>query len=231
MLTDPAEDYARGWVPFLDTKIYLDSHPLIPRTETEYWVEIAIQEIKKKQEHTSIYQNTGKDVAVKVLDLFAGSGAVGVAVLKHVPDSWVDFGEIDTAHFPTIRKNILENGIDAGRTALMETDVWSEIVGTYDVILANPPYISKEEKNNVAMSVLLHEPSTALFAEDNGFAYIEATILGLRTHLKKGGFLYIEHDPAQTKAIELLGKKCGCTAESRRDQYAKYRFSRLSAMA
>ena len=58
MLTDPNEDYERGFVPFLDQKIFLDSRPLIPRTETEYWVEKALREIPRDKE-------------VRGLDLFA----------------------------------------------------------------------------------------------------------------------------------------------------------------
>ena len=92
------EAYKIGWVPFIHTDIYLDSRPLIPRTETEYWVNEAIQEIKKSGV-----------VAPRILDLCAGSGCIGVAVLKEIPEALVDFAEIDPTHHETIRKNITEN--------------------------------------------------------------------------------------------------------------------------
>ena len=218
MLTDPEADYARGFVPFLDCRIYLDSHPLIPRVETEFWVEKAIQELQLKG-------------APKCLDLFAGSGAIGVAVLKHVPSSRVDFGEIGANHLPTILKNILENGIDPNRASVIKTDVWSAMRGVYDFILANPPYLAKERVERLQDSVVRHEPHMALFAEDGGFALIEKTILGAPEHLSPAGVLYIEHEPEQARRISEIAEKTGLTAETKYDQYGIARYSLLSRMA
>lgn len=95
--------YVIGFVPFLDCQIWLDSRPLIPRPETEYWTEQAIATIK----HTPPRLNRGKPV--QVLDLCAGSGAIGVAVARAVPDAAVTFVEIDPTHLPTIEKNLTEN--------------------------------------------------------------------------------------------------------------------------
>jgi release factor glutamine methyltransferase len=95
--------YLIGWATVsCGTKIYLDSRPLIPRPETEYWAKFAIDEIQKCKHP-------------RVLDLCAGSGCIGVAVLKAVPDSMVDFVEIDESHHETILKNVRENGIDENR--------------------------------------------------------------------------------------------------------------------
>jgi release factor glutamine methyltransferase len=226
MLTDASEDYARGYVPFLDCTIYLDSHPLIPRTETEYWAEKAIIEIKNQ---IMIYHNLPKKV--RVLDLFAGSGAIGVAVLKHVPDTNVDFGEIDSAHLPTIRKNILENIADESRTRILETDVWSNITDVYDFVLANPPYISRSRIERVQKSVLEHEPEKALFADDEGFALIQRLIAGAKEHLTGNGIIYIEHEPEQEDALKNAARSAGFNAKSLTDQFGVVRFSRLSPVA
>ena len=215
MQTDPEEDYARGHIPFLDCTIYLDSHPLIPRVETEYWVEQAIKETAGKQ----------------ILDLFAGSGAIGVAVLKHLPQTHVDFGEIDSTHLSTIQKNIKENGIDPSRARVIETDVFSGIDSTYDTILANSPYIAQSRRERVQGSVLMHEPSLALFAEEDGFALIRKTIEGAAAHLVLGGVLYIEHDPEQTGSIAQLARLGGFSAQTHKDQYGVLRFSILRHMA
>lgn len=219
MQTDPQEDYARGWVPFLDCRIYLDSRPLIPRLETEYWVEEAIQECSA---------NSGQGSAMKCLDLFAGSGAIGVAVLKHLPGSRVDFGEIDTEHFPTIKKNITENGVDETRARIIETDVWSMIPDRYDYVFANPPYLDESRRARIQDSVLAHEPASALFAEEGGFSLIRRTMEGLREHLLPGGILYIEHDPEQTSLLASLATSFGLVAETRTDQFGLDRFTVIS---
>lgn len=210
MITDPEEDYARGWVPFLGAKIFLDSHPLIPRVETEFWVEKAI---------AMIYHSARP---MKVLDLFAGSGAIGIAVLVEVPGAAVDFGEIEPRHFPTIEKSLKANGINSARPRIFDTNVWSGIAERYDVILANPPYIAHD---TIVDQSLSHEPAEALFADDSGFALIEKTLRGVRAHLNPGGVLWLEHDPGQSRRISTLAVDLGLTAATHKDQFGLERYS------
>ncbi len=214
MTAEPSA-YQIGWVPFLDTKIFLDSRPLIPRTETEYWVEQALSSLEKTR-------------ALHILDLFAGSGCIGIALLAHLPQAHVDFAEIDERHFPTIEKNISENGISTERVSLIRTDVWSAITGTYDSVFANPPYLSKNRIERVQDSVLAFEPEEALFAEEDGFALIRRTLEGLLPHLNPGGALYIEHEPEHSVPIKSLASLLDLKAEVRKDQYGVLRYSRIS---
>jgi release factor glutamine methyltransferase len=210
--------YVIGWTPFLDCRIYLDSHPLIPRPETEYWVEQSLPLIR------SIANP-------RVLDLFSGSGAIGVAVLSHLADARVDFGELNLFHLQVITKNIRENNIAYGRAKVIQTDVWSAITEKYDIVLANPPYISRERTGRVQDSVLDHEPHDALFAEDGGFALIERTVREARAHLSATGHLFIEHEPEQAERLLATAKLAGFMAENRKDQYGTIRFSVLSPVA
>lgn len=221
MITDPEEDYARGYVPFFATTIYLDSKPLIPRVESEFWIEQAIKEIDAFH---NFLNHTG--TSLRVLDLFAGSGALGVAVLKHIPHSHVTFGELEKRHLPTIEKNIRENGIDATRAQVVETDVWSHIHGVFDVVLANPPYVSKGR--NTANTSTQYEPTEALFAPDDGFFFIKKIIEGLPPHLSPHGVCYIEHEPFHTIRLAESALLHGLTATTYKDQYTVERFSRLS---
>ena len=198
-------------MPFLGAKIYLDSHPLIPRTETEWWVELAIKEIAKKP-------------TPRVLDLFAGSGCIGVAVLKHVPDAHVDFGEIEECHCPTIQKNIAANA-DLVRTNVIQTDVWSHITDQYDFVLANPPYLAQSRIERIQGSVLEYEPPEALFANDDGFALIAETFVRLPDHLTPGGQCWIEHEPEHGESIVSGAVQLGLSATVHKDQYGVERYS------
>jgi release factor glutamine methyltransferase len=200
--------YVIGWVPFLNTKIWLDSRPLIPRPETEYWVNQAIKEIKPGS---------------KVLDLCAGSGCIGVAVLKAAPDSVVHFAEIVDDHHQTIRKNIIENGIDVVRTKQIGGDLFENVKDEYDFILTNPPYIDPSLAERIQPSVSLHEPHTALFGGTNGMEIIERIIREAPKFLNPDGMLYIEHEPEQAEKIKILAPN----TQIFEDQFGLTRFSRL----
>jgi len=112
--------YIIGNVPFLDTTIHLDSRPLIPRPETEFWTEKVIQEMKNADDYSH-------SKGTRVLDLCAGSGCIGVAIAKAIPNAHVDFVEIDEKHHATIQKNIKENGIDPDRTRIFGGDLFENV--------------------------------------------------------------------------------------------------------
>lgn len=207
-LSEEPEAYRVGHVPFLGATIYLDSRPLIPRTETEWWVEKVIPEIRD---------------SARVLDLFAGSGCIGVAVLKHT-EATVVFGEFDARHIPTIERNVRENA-DPSRAQVVQTDVWSALSGTFDFVLANPPYLSQARVDRIEPSVLEHEPVGALFAEDDGYALIEATIAGLQDFLAPRGQCWIEHEPEHVPRILVSVARLGFAATTYKDQYGIPRYS------
>ncbi len=204
--------YVIGWTPFLHTKIYLDSHPLIPRPETEYWVSVAIKELQSKG-----IKNP------KVLDLCAGSGCIGVAVLKAVPEATVHFAEIDTTHHETIEKNILANDITRTLTKIFNGDLFENITDKYDLILTNPPYIDPTLSDRVEASVTAHEPDVALWGGAGGMEVIDRIIVEAPKHLNSGGVLYIEHEPEKAGHIAKL-----CPgAQPHEDQFGVIRFSRI----
>ncbi len=205
--------YVIGHTPFLDTTISLLSRPLIPRTETEYWVKEIIDTI-------DVTRN------VRVLDLCAGSGCIGVAVLSVLPHSKVDFAEIDEKHHATIQKNIEQNDIDTSRTRIYGGDLFEKVEGPYDYILSNPPYIDPT-LNRTEASVLEHEPHQALFAPDEGFAIIEKIIREAPVFLSPKGTLVLEHEPEQTVRIHKLANESGWSVTTKLDQYGIERYTVL----
>ncbi len=207
--------YLIGHVPFLGATIYLDSHPHIPRTETEYWVERAIEELTERRG------------ALRVLDLCAGSGCIGVAVLKALPMARVDFVEMDTRHHATIEKNIRENNIDPNRTRILGGNLFEQITDDYDAILANPPYIDPALQQRVAPSVLAHEPRQALFGGEHGIELIEGILREAPRHLRADGLLFIEHEPEQADALRVAAAQFPATT-TYPDQYGTLRYTLLS---
>lgn len=209
--------YVIGHVPFLNTTIYLDSHPLIPRAETEFWVEGALQKIREDDTDISV---------LNVLDLCAGSGCVGVTILKNLDKTSVDFVEIDESHHRTIKKNIAENAIDSSRTRVLGGDLFSSVNKTYDYILTNPPYIDPS-LDRTQSSVKEYEPEKALYGGKGGMELITRIIQEAKFYLKKNGTVYMEHEPEQKKTIVELATQNGYLPESFADQFGIIRYTRF----
>lgn len=200
--------YIIGWMPFCGAKIYLDSKPLIPRPETEFWTARAIEQIKDRENP-------------KVLDLCAGSGCIGVSVLRAIPGSTVDFVEIEERHRATILKNVAENGINSNRTKVINGSLFDNIADTYDMILTNPPYIDPDLKGRIQQSVLNYEPERALFGGPGGMELITEILEKAPQFLNDNGILFIEHEPEQAGYIQHLLPDI----HSYPDQFGVIRFS------
>lgn len=217
--------YLIGYMPFLGTTIWLDSRPLIPRPETEYWLEKAIAAIKTfPVPRTTLGTSRGEASGCRVLDLCAGSGCIGVAVAVHVPESHITFGEVDSEHLPTIEKNCLLNEVD--HFTIRTSDLFSQIDDRFDFILSNPPYIDPALDRTQA-SVKAFEPHQALYGGKGGGELIERIIKEAPDHLNPGGQLWIEHEPEQAALIAALGTASGFTVSTLPDQYGTLRYSVL----
>ncbi len=195
--------YVIGWQPFLGLRIYLDSHPLIPRPETEWWT-------------NELLENAA--LAPLFLDLCAGSGAIGCAALARLPHAQVFFGELDSAHEPTIRKNILENGLDASRADIRIGDLFEPFADLrFDYIAVNPPYIP--QGRILAESVAAYEPAEALYAGPEGLDCIAKILAHLPEHLAPNGQAWIEIDETQADTALALAASARLSAHVLNDQY------------
>ncbi|MEA2701933.1 MAG: release factor glutamine methyltransferase [Candidatus Parcubacteria bacterium] len=204
--------YVIGWIPFLGLRIYLDSLPLIPRPETEWWTE-------KLVAHLGVRFGDGE---FSFLDLCTGSGAIGLAVLGALPNARVTFAELVPDHVALIRKNLEENGLDASRAFICESDLFSALADRkFDVIAANPPYIP--EGRALSESVTGFEPSEALFAGLDGLSLIRRIAAEAPQHLRAGGELWLECDTGHAQAAKELFGTSGRSAELHTDQYGRPR--------
>lgn len=227
--------YVIGYQPFLGLKIFLDSKPLIPRPETEWWTEKLLEDAMKcepagrKMEvrlgqaarSDSIFRPVGEH-PLRVLDLCAGSGAIGCAALARLPNAQVHFGEIDPAHETTILKNIRENNLDESRSSVRIGDLFAPFEGlAFDIIAANPPYVPAERA--LPENVARHEPERALRAGTDGLGVIRRIALELDAYLAAHGAAWIECDSAHAQAAQELFVAQGFRVEMRNDQYGRSR--------
>lgn len=210
--------YIIGWIPFLGLHIDLSSRPLIPRPETEWWTEQLIAHLRERF----------VDSPFRFLDLCAGSGAIGLSILKAFPNAHISFGELAPEHCEQIQKNIELNGLDTTRTDIRASDLFAAFEDeTWDIIATNPPYIPADRESELDASVTNFEPSEALFAGVDGLDLIRHIMQEAPAHLHSDtgtSELWLEADIANIEASQMLAREAGADQSTiRTDQYGRPR--------
>ncbi len=226
-------DYVIGWIEFLGCKIDLSEKPLIPREETEFWVAEAIQKVNSLQ--LTAYSKK----KIKILDIFAGSGCIGIAVLKHVPDVKVIFSDSEGNCLKQIRKNLKINKL---KGKVVQSDIFFNISGKFDLIFCNPPYIpvasvipaqagiQTKKGLGVQKSVLDWEPDSALWGGADGLSLIKRFLKEARNYLKPEGKIFMEFGFGQKAAIEkLLTKYRYAGWRFHKDQFNRWRWVEIAS--
>lgn len=191
-------EYLLGEVLFAGAKVDLSVRPMIPRPETEHWVKQAIEDILA----------TRREYVLRCLDLFSGSGCVGLAVLKNIGEATMDFIELDPKLQRQIEISIAKNNIKKLRTRVLTGDTWRGAQGTYDCIFAVPPYVPASMREEV-MKELSSEDPLSFFDKEEGFYFHTEVLSKAKNYLKEGGALYLEFDITQREKIEELAKEYG----------------------
>jgi release factor glutamine methyltransferase len=211
-MTELPEDYKRGFKFFLGAKVDLSKRPLIPREETEYWVKVFIDENHKN---------------IKCLDLFSGSGCIGLSILKNVDSAHCDFGEIEDSFLDQIKINLRLNNVDEKRYKIIKTNVFSGISEKYDFILANPPYVAENRIDEVGEDVKDFEPEIALYGGEDGLKLINVFLRDAKHYLNEGGKILMEFDEEQKEEIEEIVKNSYSDYNFYKDQFNRYRFIKI----
>lgn len=212
-------DFKKGYKKFLNCKIDLKKRIFIPRVETEFWVKKTIKKIKKSKQ---------KIKKIKILDIFAGSGCIGISILKNLKNSFVDFVDIDKKAIEQIKINLNLNKIPKNRYKIYKSDLFEKIKEKYNFIFANPPYVAKERIFEVQKSVKDYEPKISWYGGKEGLKYIKKFLKEAKKYLKKGGEIYLEFDPLQKQKIEMiLIKENYKKFKFFKDQFKKWRYLKI----
>jgi release factor glutamine methyltransferase len=201
--------YIIGETEFMGIRFSVSQGVLIPRPETE---ELVAWILAEEQAHK----------ALRVLDLGAGSGCIGLSIAKLRPVWTVELLENSLDALPILHEN---KKVIAPEVAVHELDMRNceQFLenAVYDVWVSNPPYVLDSEKDGLAVQVKVHEPEAALFVPDSNPLYFYEYIAqaGLKC-LVPGGGLYLETHRDYAEAVAELLRKCGYTdVQLRKDLY------------
>ena len=185
----PAQ-YIIGQADFYGMQLKVDERVLIPRPETEELVELILAE--------------NPEVNLKVLDIGTGSGAIALALAKNRPNWSVTAADISQDALDVASENAKNQKFNI---FFKKSDCFAEISEKYDIIVSNPPYISREDESEVGLNVLYSEPHLALFADEDGLAIYRRIAKDAKAYLKDGGKIYLEIGYKQGQSVPELFRK------------------------
>lgn len=185
----PAQ-YIIGLAEFYGMELKVDERVLIPRPETEELVELILTENPKPN--------------LSVLDIGTGSGAIALALAKNRPDWLVTASDISPDALNLASENASLQDL---KISFKKSDCFAEIAENYDIIVSNPPYISRADEAEVGLNVLHSEPHLALFAEEDGLAIYRKIAEDAKNHLREGGKIYLEIGYKQGHSVPALFRK------------------------
>lgn len=189
-----------GVQEFMGHTFLVNDKVLIPRQDTELLVEEALKDLK---------------AGMRFLDLCTGSGCILLSLLLGCPGSLGVGSDISLEALKVAERNRELLGQEA---LLLESDLFEQIEGTFDVIVSNPPYIRSEEISNLMEEVRVYEPLTALNGHEDGLYFYRRIAEKSPFHLKPGGRLYLEIGYDQGSSVpELLKEQGFCQVEVIKD--------------
>lgn len=182
----PAQ-HITGRAYFRDLTLTVDERVLIPRPETEELVDLILEENSR--------------AGLSVLDIGTGSGAIALSLAKHGQSWTVTASDLSVDALEVAKENAQKLSLPV---QFIQSDVFDQIEGVFDIIVSNPPYIAYEDKDEVGQNVFDYEPHTALFAEDEGLAVYAKIASQAAAHLAPQGKIYLEIGYKQGQAVSQL---------------------------
>ncbi|SOB75216.1 [LSU ribosomal protein L3P]-glutamine N5-methyltransferase [Marinobacter sp. LV10R510-11A] len=170
--------YLLGEAWFMGMPFNVDERVLVPRSPIGELIENGFQPW------------LGDKPVERILDLCTGSGCIGIGAASVFEDASVDLSDISPDALAVAESNIDLHEL-RGRVRTVQSDVFANISGQYDIIVCNPPYVDAEDLADMP-DEFHHEPALGLAAGDDGLDIAHRIIAGAVEHLTPGGLLVVE---------------------------------------
>jgi len=198
-LTGEPVAYITGSWEFYGLPLMITKDVLIPRNDTEVLVETAITALK------------GRKMDARVIDLCTGSGCIGCAIAKELPATHVVLADNSRAALSVAKQNVQRNRLNP-RVTCVELDALATppmMLGSFDVMTCNPPYIPKADLETLDCSVKDYEPLAALDGGEDGLTFYRAILQKWHNVVRGGGLMLFEVGIGQAQAVLELMQDSG----------------------
>ena len=197
-LTGEPLAYLIGEWEFYGLPIKVTPDVLIPRMDTEVLVETAVNAL------------VGRKMDARILDLCSGSGCIGCAISHELPAARLVMVDISDRALEVSKQNLRLNR--QNRTICLKADALAKppmSIGTFDLIISNPPYVPSFEILTLDSSVRDYEPLGALDGGEDGLIFYRAIVRNWKGVLRPGGQLMFEVGETQADAVSDLMRGAG----------------------
>ena len=174
-----------GTVEFCGHVFLCDKRAMVPRPETEELVEFLKSEIQ--------------DSKSQIVDVGTGSGVIALSLAAEFPEARILAVDVSDDALPLARENAARLNL-SDRVQFLKSRLLESIEGTFDLIVANLPYISTQDRHTLSREVL-RDPEVALFAGAQGDELVRELIDQAPTRLRPGGMLALEIGLGQRDAL------------------------------
>jgi release factor glutamine methyltransferase len=199
-----------GTVEFCSHTFAIDKRAMVPRPETEELVEFLAAEVRRQRSES------------RILDVGTGSGVIALSLATKFPEAEVYAVDISDEALALARENAARLGLE--RVHFQKSDLLENLSERFNLIVANLPYISMEDRHLLAREVL-HDPEVALFGGPNGDELVRKLIEKAPSHLGPGGLLALEIAVGQAEGLcDFLRQKNYHDIELKRDYAGVTRF-------
>ncbi len=201
--------YVLGQWEFYGLNLTVNSNVLIPRDDTCAVTDLAIHQALLLKDNP------------RILDLCTGSGCIGLAIAKKIPDAKVTLADISRQALDVAKKNVVAHKL-TGRVACVQVNALEKpnaFLGKFDLIVSNPPYVTTREMLQLQDSVARYEPRLALHGGADGLDFYRAITENFSAALKPGGYLCFEFGMGQGDAVCELLETNGYTILERSRDY------------
>lgn len=202
--------YLTGKQEFWGLEFEVTPAVLIPRPETEHVIEVALERLGARG--IKINMRTGEpSPPLRIADVGTGSGCLAVALAHELPRAEIFATDISAAALEVARRNATRHHV-ASRIRFLEGDLLGPVsssLGSFDLIVSNPPYVARSDAATLAREVREHEPHAALFGGPSGIEIYEPLTKQAGESLRSGGVLVLElgYDSAQHVRAILVAQR------------------------
>ncbi len=223
----------KAW--FYGMELYVDHRVLIPRPETEELADWVIRDVRSSGKNVfASGAAPDQTTQLKILDVGTGSGCIALALKKNIPKAEVWGCDISEEALNVARLNgsRLDIRVDFQGLDFLDNTQQKQLP-TVDIIISNPPYIPKNQKESLHRNVAGYEPHQALFVPDNDPLIFYKALIGFSEHrLYNSGSMYMEiHEDLGDDLLKLFREKGFRSTELRKDMQGKNRMLKVGREA